>query len=203
MAYSAGSSIIPVSARGSSYGRYFHVTDWLPAFIAAAGDAGGVPSRLDGVDQWAAIRGLTDAVPRTEVLLHLSTYTYGWMGDWRNTDASALSDDDGDDGDDGGGLSSVGYTHAALRSGDWKLILYEANASWVPLIDDDASTSCQNDLEGNCSYLFNLTADPYERDDLTAAYPSVVSELKACVEKYRLKQYASCYESADIAASNT
>lgn len=50
-------------ASGARFGGLFHVTDWLPTLVAAAGSSAaalGPPfASLDGVDQWAALTSLT------------------------------------------------------------------------------------------------------------------------------------------------
>lgn len=63
-------------ARGASFPHLVHVTDWLPTLVRAASGhgvraLGRAYAKLDGVDQWAALRGAgaeLGAPPRTELL---------------------------------------------------------------------------------------------------------------------------------------
>lgn len=49
-----------------------HVTDWYPTLVGVAG--GQVPSDIDGVDQWAALQGLS-APPRTHMVYNIDNTT--------------------------------------------------------------------------------------------------------------------------------
>ncbi|CAH0380086.1 unnamed protein product [Pelagomonas calceolata] len=68
--------LIPKNVRGSSYEGLFHAADWMPTILSAAGLSYGDG---DGVDQWAAIKGLTTP-PRDEVIIHVDTSSSGMTG---------------------------------------------------------------------------------------------------------------------------
>ena len=81
----------------------FHAVDWMPTLLTAAGAASSIPSGLDGVAQWTQLAyGSGDAAPRTEILHNINIW---------------------EEGD--GVVSEMGCKWAALRYGDWKLILHE------------------------------------------------------------------------------
>ena len=66
----------------------------------------------------------------------------------------------------------------AIRSGDWKLILWPGSGGW-------SSPTTQDGLEGLPSYqLYNLDTDPSENDNLVEEYPEKVEELKTLLAKY-------------------
>lgn len=177
---------IPPAVAGTTSDTLIHVTDWFPTVIAGIA---GLPIReptdgpkMDGVNAWTAITGGPGV--RSEVLLNLCP-------------SFAV-------------LSSAeirpGWQQSALRHGDWKLI-------WGLPGDEDAekgacgvgSSGCKNGWSrppapGNGSWptpeapepatyspgvwLFNLSADPYERQNLAAAHPSVVASLQAKIAGY-------------------
>jgi arylsulfatase A-like enzyme len=65
---SAASGRLPAAARSTTYHGVMHASDWLPTLLAAAGRVRLIPRGIDGVDQWAAIRGGENAThPRDEV----------------------------------------------------------------------------------------------------------------------------------------
>lgn len=65
--------LVPTNVRGSSYQGLFHAADWLPTILGAAQIG---PIQSDGVDQWAAIRGLASP-PRDEVVVQVDTSPSG------------------------------------------------------------------------------------------------------------------------------
>ena len=46
----------------------FHVTDWLPTLVKAAG--GNIPEEIDGIDQWEVLKNLKDE-KRSEMIYNL------------------------------------------------------------------------------------------------------------------------------------
>ncbi|BES93627.1 Arylsulfatase [Nesidiocoris tenuis] len=63
------------------YENMFHITDWLPTLISAAG--GQNRTGLDGVDHWAALAGNGTQAPRNELLveIHQAKDSYGYIKD--------------------------------------------------------------------------------------------------------------------------
>lgn len=172
--YSSSNSIIPSDARGTSYAHLFHCTDWLPTLLRAADSTSLIPSGIDGVDQWRELIGEKEGAPRSWLIHNINTYA---------SDAS--------------GLTSLGYTYAALRYGDWKLILNEQNESIYRLNDYSSAPSCEGTSGGNISGLFNISADPSETTDLWDLYPDIVSKLKRKIDRLKDSMYESVYKSSD------
>ena len=104
----------------------------------------------------------------------------------------------------------LSFTYAALRSGDWKLITREVDAGWYTLAnaddDDDGwgAYSCMSTSGGSYDYLFNVTGDSYETDNLYDERSDVVSALEAKLEAYaaamRTTVWAASATSAAVAA---
>ena len=178
------SPLLPEAALGTEFSGLFHITDWIPTLV------GGLLNRtdllealptggLDGVDQWAALKGeRANAHPRQEVLLNIDNFN----------------------------MTSMLY-HAAIRVGKWKLV-HEINQTWwaVPLGADPPMTNEQmmlmgDDLEINLmidpelatpvSALYDIDADETERHDLSAKHPDVVADLRARLARYASNMTAS------------
>ena len=146
-----------------------HITDWYRTIvegIAGLSLSDNVTKDLDGFNMWSTITQ-NQPSPRTEILHQLNPPYYGG----RNQPPF-------------GG-------QAAFRSGDWKLITGQPTCT-----SDISSTQCpggwvhmDGTLEAPPSnpsqvWLFNVTADPYERNDVSASFPDVVSKLKQRIEMY-------------------
>ena len=136
-----------------------HITDWLPTLLYLAGAAGSADDDLlDGVNQW---RMLTAGEPsaRTEIVYNIDETV----------------------------------PNAALRIGDLKLLWgnNSFHSDWYPVLgmNSDAVDPVQggarkpmlSSLLGFSDYpvyLYNLTADPTEREDLSAQMPEEVQEMQ-------------------------
>lgn len=150
------SSLIPEHLRGSSFGGLFHVSDWLPTLVEGViGDKTLLAdAELDGVNQWDALLGSTGA-QRNELVYNLD-----------------YNDD---------------VVCGALRVGDMKILRQvQYQPAWaVP--EGNNLTEFDNWDWTNMEYvdfLFNLTADPTESNDLRETLPDVFSELNAILDKY-------------------
>ena len=142
-----------------------HVTDWLPTIVE--GIAGLELDKdkwaLDGYNVWPTITANTET-PRKEILINLNPPHRRFIG------------------------------QAAIRSGDWKLITGQPNCSlqgteaegydcpdgWVHL---DGSIELPP-YTPSLTWLFNVTADPNERNNVAHMYPEVVKSLKDRIEYY-------------------
>ena len=145
-----------------------HVTDWAPTFLRLAGvDTEGLD--IDGVDQWDTLSNGSPSA-RDEFVYNIDKFPVG--------------------------LSS------ALRQGDMKLVWGlpgNMNNGWYPVPDSndalpdlydseypdsEADLDLLNGLsdqlgEANVGvHLFNVTADPEERQDLAFALPDVVQRMQ-------------------------
>lgn len=145
-----------------------HITDWYRTIvegIAGLSLGDNATKNLDSYNMWDAITQ-NEPSPRNEMLIQLNPPYYEkprqpYIG------------------------------QAALRSGDWKLIIGQATctpdvnnvqcpAGWVHLngtIEAPPNNPSQ-------VWLFNITADPNERNDVSASFPDVVSKLKQMIEVY-------------------
>ena len=157
------SPLLPRAARGSSYGKLMHMSDWLPTLLqgalgASADELAGLKlprgvvndyGAIDGVDHWAHVTGVAAAAaaaPRDELLLNID-YLDG-SGDY------------------------LGYFRAALIISDWKFIYNEKNISWFAPSDEPNFHLNNIHVSGRLTALYNVTADPGERNDLKSHYPA-------------------------------
>jgi len=120
-----------------------HHMDWLPTFVAAAGD--------DGIKQ-QLLTGYDSPVLGRSYRVHLDGYNFlpfltGQSEDGPREEIFYFTDD--------GDLSS-------LRYGDWKLVFLEQRATGTLQIWAEPFT------ELRLPKIFNLRRDPYERADRTS-----------------------------------
>ena len=222
------SDLIPEARRDHAYTGLFHVTDWYPTLVRLVSAGGQVDDdvavvdaleKLDDVDglyQWDALMGVA-APPRVEVPINVQSYAFTCTG----ANASLLRDADS--------LGSVSQcadpwhimvrqgnaTRAALRYGDWKLLVNEFAEPWygVPAEGADAlgydlaaGSPDLGDDEGpmdNCgtavgteahTYLFNLKDDPSESVDLSDDFPEVRDVIKARLTELMKQEVASIWK---------
>ncbi|KAL9988762.1 hypothetical protein ACROYT_G003245 [Oculina patagonica] len=142
-----------------------HATDWYPTLIKLAGGSYDpkFPKPVDGFDVWETISSGKHS-PRNEVLINIDT--------------------------------TQGY---ALRVGHMKILINVPNITWfkppeleerlteqntgLQLKEDDRNSELKSILlldqgERIEVALYNITADPNERNDLSSKYPDIVQKLK-------------------------
>ena len=172
-----------LKARGATYGGLFHVSDWFPTLLDAAG-VGYTPAsgyELDGVSHWNHLKKLSSKSvsdvadgPREHML-----YNY-------YINVSVKSWDSG--------------TVRAVRNKQFKLLeTYTDNgySDWNSADeleeDDDSLSSLETCTQGGAtgsgtytSFLFDLTNDPYETTNLydEGAYADVIEELEGKLAEY-------------------
>ena len=141
------------------------VTDWLPTIVEGIVDLELDKDKwaLDGYNVWLTITENKES-PHKEILIYLDPPRRGFIG------------------------------QAAIRSGDWKLIIGQPNCSlhekekkgdhypdgWVHLGGSIELSPHTPSL----TWLFNITADLNERNNLAHMYPTVVEQLKDRIEYY-------------------
>ena len=144
--------------------QLIHATDWLPTIVE--GIAGlkldKEKWKLDGYNMWPTITTNSET-PRKEILISLDPPRPGFVG------------------------------QAAVRIGDWKLITGRPNCSFAPAYKGDTCPDGWVHLDGSIelppytpslTWLFNLTADPNERNNVADKYPEIVEQLKGRIEYY-------------------
>jgi len=198
-----GDRVIPKNLRGTKNSELLHAVDWLPTFINLANakeeenndDAGvavGVgkkeekipakkerktklPANLDGYDLWDVLMNGAK-IPRTNLPLILNHGIQYPSGGHQN----------------------------AIIAGHWKLILQEITGpvfsydGWYPAppakyIPPPNIPSWESPYK----FLFNLTADPYETNNLYDFYPSIVADLEKLLEKWNEKYEAPQFNFPD------
>ncbi|XP_062376334.1 arylsulfatase I [Sardina pilchardus] len=165
-----------------------HVSDWYPTLLGLARAPGAKDRRLDGHDVWGAIsEGLP--CPRNEILFNIDPVSRR-AGESAQQRALRLQR--------GFGVWDTGV-RAALRYGDWKLLTGPmGDGDWFPphtLTAEEEGAAPppppgwqglekRRDQRAKSVWLFNVTADPYERRDLSEARPEVVRLLMGRVAEY-------------------
>ena len=151
--------------RGQISSEMIHVTDWFPTIVnLAGGSVAGLP--LDGYDIWDTLsRGKPS--PRKEILHNIDPMDTHWDP------------------------TPGKYKHcrqAAIRVGDWKLLTgCPGNGSWVPPPESSYHNKpgVVNVFDNiNSTFLFNIREDPEERNELSSAFPEMVSLLMKKLKEY-------------------
>nr|XP_047912961.1 arylsulfatase I [Anser cygnoides] len=144
-----------------------HITDWYPTLVSLArGNLSNVPG-LDGYNVWPAISEGKES-PRTEILHNIDPlYNHAKYGSL----------------EDGFGIWNTAV-QASIRVGEWKLLTGDPGYSdWIPpqtLTNFPGSwwnLERLTDGPRKSVWLFNITADPYERYDLSEQRPDIVRAL--------------------------
>lgn len=168
----------PLLKRKASVSRaLIHVSDWYPTLLGLAGYRQPLPG-LDGHNQWATISEGRPS-PRTEILFNIDP----------------VSRKPGEPYDKALVLNGLGIwdtaVRAAIRAGDWKLLTGNVgDGDWIPPKADPKGKEQWRRLEkrrntpGKSVWLFNITADPYERSDLADSRPEVVKQLLSRLAEY-------------------
>ncbi|XP_052006536.1 arylsulfatase I [Xyrauchen texanus] len=154
-----------------------HVSDWYPTLLSLAGFPEPDSRHLDGHDVWGAIsRGLPCL--RTEILFNIDPVSKRHEVDPRLLTLNGF------------GIWDTGV-RAAIRAGDWKLLTGNVgDGDWFPPQTMPGGPQQWQDMEkrrdqrGKSVWLFNVTADPYERADLAEARPEVVKLLLTRLAEY-------------------
>uniref|UniRef100_A0A4W4EMJ2 Sulfatase N-terminal domain-containing protein n=2 Tax=Electrophorus electricus TaxID=8005 RepID=A0A4W4EMJ2_ELEEL len=155
-----------------------HISDWYPTLLTLAGAPELDPQRLDGYDVWGAIsRGLP--CPRTEILFNIDPISHGHG----EADQHSLTVS-------GFGIWDTGV-RAAIRVGHWKLLTGNVgDGDWFPPQTFPGGPQQwqggekRQDQQRKTVWLFNVSADPYERSDLAEAQPEVVKLLLSRIAEY-------------------
>lgn len=159
---------------GTRFPGLMHISDWLPTILHMTGNASAIPDSIDGLSQWRAIQWLQK--PPREVLVHNIDR---WV-----TMANGSTE----------WLAPLNKSRAAIRVGDMKLITNEYVIPWYSPHDadeDDDTTlgefhyiqDCENaPNEGINTFLFNISSDPFEMNNLAEVHPDMVVELSALIE---------------------
>lgn len=143
--------VIPKSSQGTVYHGLMHHVDWLKTIHTGINGFQVDEYKSDSIDHWAAmLAGDTDSDPYQ---LRQSIYY-------------SLSED-----------------YAAVRWGDMKIISNMYNSSWYGDKRETANALmciANNDLMDTSNFLFNITADPFERHNLyyDGNYADILLELQ-------------------------
>jgi arylsulfatase B len=160
----------PFIAGFSRYGNLFHASDWWPTFAELAGLGTSAPrgwKPLDGVSHLAALRAMrpegTAAVPPPRETIVLDNQSTTYIDEY--------------------GVN-VGIVHQGM-----KLILSTMNCGWSEPEPNDTpnGTTTNEPIPG--PWLFDLVADPHERNDLAASHPTVVSGLTSLLRNLSADRY--------------
>uniref|UniRef100_A0A3Q3KXT7 Sulfatase N-terminal domain-containing protein n=1 Tax=Labrus bergylta TaxID=56723 RepID=A0A3Q3KXT7_9LABR len=151
-----------------------HITDWFPTLVGLAGGNISKSPGLDGFDVWPTISEGKES-PRQEILHNIDPLHKPLQPPQPVWDTSV---------------------QAAIRVRDWKLLTGDpGHGDWVPPqvlatlpgpwwnLERAQTTSFKTSTHKTV-WLFNITADPCERQDLADQRPDVVQQLLARLVHY-------------------
>ena len=135
----------------------------MPTFVALAGGTIPLSRRLDGYNIWEALIGDADS-PRTEIL--------------HNIDPGAMSGTNG--------AIKRTQPRAAVRVGDYKLIIGQSNSGWGANPSPPFDQKIHPDPEDHGPWMFNVRVDPRETANLWAQPAFAVQQrhLEAALARY-------------------
>ncbi|GFO10604.1 arylsulfatase b [Plakobranchus ocellatus] len=161
VAFVTGGASLPIS-RGHVNKNLIHVSDWFPTLVAGvAGSRDNDTKPLDGVNQWPGLVRANAPAARNMILHNIDPLQ-------KRRGRRLFSNKTFDT-----------RKRAAIRVGDLKLITGVCGkGDWVapPEKKSIKSKKANENLKKNL-WLFNITADPNETDDISKARPADVRRL--------------------------
>ncbi|XP_053317418.1 arylsulfatase J [Spea bombifrons] len=151
-----------------------HITDWFPTLVTLAEGEIDESIQLDGYDIWETISEGKPS-PRVDILHNIDPmYTKARNGSWAA----------------GFGIWNTAI-QSAIRMKEWKLLTGNpGNGDWIPpqSFSSIGPSRWHNERvtvsSGKSVWLFNITADPYERNDLSDKFPDIVKQLLRRLAQY-------------------
>nr|XP_020450509.1 arylsulfatase J [Monopterus albus] len=175
--------------KGTKCHSLVHITDWFPTLITLGEGTLDEDLNLDGYDVWEAISEGHPS-PRQDILHNIDPiYIKAKNGSWKA----------------GYGLWNTAI-QAAIRVGHWKLLTgVPGYSDWVPpqtFSNQRLTNRWHNERvhwdRGKSVWLFNITADPYERVDLSQRYPHIVKKMLVRLVQYNKTAVPVRYPSKDL-----
>ncbi|AWP00594.1 putative arylsulfatase J [Scophthalmus maximus] len=175
--------------KGTKCRSLVHITDWFPTLVTLGEGTIDEDLNLDGYDVWEAISEGRPS-PRQDILHNIDPiYIKAKNGSWKA----------------GYGLWNTAV-QAALRVGHWKLLTgVPGYSDWVPpqtFSNQRLTNRWHNERirwdRGKSVWLFNITADPYERVDLSLRYPHIVKKMLMRLAHYNKTAVPVRYPAKDL-----
>jgi len=192
---------------GTRFGGLFHVTDWLPTLVAAAGaDAAALGKQfasLDGVDQWAALQSAaanTDtaaaAFPRTELLHNIEGVSGTGAAVLRVGAHKLFVNMQAARGFDGWCAPCADPNGCAVPDGaaqSNRTVAFGGQlCCWQPPVKGATTCTPYNRTALPPVLLYDIDADPSETTDVAAAKPEVVRSMLTRLAAYNATNAPCC-----------
>lgn len=176
-----------LSRKGMICKELIHVSDWFPTLVNLAGGNLNKNKSLDGFDQWKTIsEGKKSS--RQEILHNIDPMSRP-VG--RRLKSSPFDN----------------RIMAALRQGDWKLLTGNpGKGQWQKRsiikfdaedFEDHGSINLSSFEWQQNIWLFNITADPHEKYDVSQNHPGVIRRMLARLAYYNSSSVPPIYPDAD------
>ncbi|XP_072036042.1 arylsulfatase B-like isoform X2 [Amphiura filiformis] len=183
--------VLSDDVRGTVNKEMIHVSDWFPTLVTGVAGMDLTGTKLDGFNVWDAIASKDTLSPRKEILHDIDPF-YG---------RTIFTNESG--------IPCTDYNtsmHAAIRYGDWKLITgdpgFDRGCGWKPAPDSGINPpSIPVKPLNDTIWLFNITADPNEYNDLSKKHPEVVEELVSKLKAYQKTAVPVVWPAGDLKAN--
>ncbi|XP_072020732.1 arylsulfatase J-like [Amphiura filiformis] len=169
------SPLLPDPNKGTTSHAWMHVTDWFQTILSGlvGGDIN-MTKPIDGIDVWKAITSNSSS-PRRELLHGIDPISY---------------------------LEPLLTGRAALRMGDWKLILGDLcrlyfYCDWFPPKESNITSTKPTEPRNKEIWLFNIARDPLERNDLATRRPGIVKRMMERLKAYNATAVPPWYPPPD------
>ncbi|XP_071954399.1 arylsulfatase I-like [Antedon mediterranea] len=179
------SPLLDDDIKGTVNNELIHVSDWFPTIIEGiAGWNTNGTKTLDGVNQWNTIKS-GSASGRTEILYNIDPMAVLSKG-----------------GKKWNGQSFDVKISAAIRSGDMKLITGDKGTDgWIAPPDASLTSVSGPAYSGQVAWLYNITADPTEENDLAETEIDTVIALLDRLAVYEADAVAVNYPASESGAN--
>uniref|UniRef100_A0A0K8TFB8 Arylsulfatase I n=1 Tax=Lygus hesperus TaxID=30085 RepID=A0A0K8TFB8_LYGHE len=179
------------------YDNLFHMVDWLPTLNSATG--GDVLDGLDGVDQWAALSGMSADTPRKELLVEIydEESSWGYLKDnfkyvksFGNSSGFHFTNDYWSPHPDPAKYRSEEIQNSPVA----KALGANIDAQTLSDLRSNlmVTPSCSEGEQSKATFhdcsvdgcLFDISKDPSECNDVSETYPDVKKELIDRINSY-------------------
>ncbi|XP_041485158.1 arylsulfatase B-like [Lytechinus variegatus] len=176
--------MIPARMQGTVNKDLMHISDWFPTLIEGVAGGSTAGLALDSYNMWDSITKGGPS-PRKELLHNIDPLIRAdhAMGYGTDEETSLIYPLSGVYPKMAANFSTT--MRAAIRMGDWKLLTgLPGRNGWFPPPEWNIKAYTPVDPPHKLTWLFNIAADPNEKNDLSDQHPEVVAELVCRLEAY-------------------
>eukprot|EP00057_Strongylocentrotus_purpuratus_P007148 XP_011661622.1 PREDICTED: arylsulfatase B-like [Strongylocentrotus purpuratus] len=164
--------LLSTNVQGTISTDLMHISDWYPTLVEGVANVtlNHTELGLDGVNMWDVISQGESGDPDREIVYNIDPDMQRPASIDSKYDSYAAVFD-----------ISI---HASIRRGDMKLVTgYQADTDWLAPVESGFASVYATDA-GKAIWLYNITADPTEQDDLSDSMADEVVDLLGRLQSY-------------------